>query len=125
MPPKKKNNEKEENSAYVKIGSPLSLRREILESAIESAELLKSWESYQSYKIKKLEAIGKVVNVMKRIEREVGSLKKKLPVVAVPELEEKQIEKVVENKVRKVEVDNRTQIDKEIDNLQDRIKSLE
>ncbi len=124
MPQKKKNNEKEENSAYVKVDSPLLIRREILESAIESAELLKSWESYQSYKFKKLEVVRKVVNIMKRIEREVVSLKKKLPVVDVPELEEEKMEpmKVVKNKPKKV--DNRSQIDKEIGSLQDRLNRL-
>ena len=125
MPPKKKNNEKEENSAYVKVDSPLSIRREILESAIESAELLKSWESYQSYKYKKLEVVGKVVNIMRRIEKEVIALKKRLPVVDVPELEEEKLKpvKVTKRKVEKV-VDNRPQIDKEIDSLQERINKL-
>ena len=125
MPPKKKNNEKEENSAYVKVDSPLSIRREILESAIESAELLKSWESYQSYKYKKLEVVGKVVNIMRRIEKEVIALKKRLPVVDVPELEEEKLKpvKVIKRNVEKV-VDNRPQIDKEIDSLQERINKL-
>ena len=125
MPPKKKNNEKEENSAYVKVDSPLSIRREILESAIESAELLKSWESYQSYKYKKLEVVGKVVSIMRRIEKEVTALKKRLPVVDVPELEEEKLKpvKVTKRKVEKV-VDNRPQIDKEIDSLQERINKL-
>ena len=125
MPPKKKNNEKEENSAYVKVDSPLSIRREILESAIESAELLKSWESYQSYKYKKLEVVGKVVNIMRRIEKEVTALKKRLPVVDVPELEEEKLKpvKVIKRNVEKV-VDNRPQIDKEIDGLQERINRL-
>lgn len=125
MPPKKKNNEKEENSAYVKVDSPLSIRREILESAIESAELLKSWESYQSYKYKKLEVVGKVVSIMRRIEKEVTALKKRLPVVDVPELEEEKLKpvKVIKRNVEKV-VDNRPQIDKEIDGLQERINRL-
>ncbi len=116
---------KDDGVTYVKIDNPHPLRKDILETAIESAELLKNWESYQKLKEEKVEVYKKLVETMKNIEKEITSLKRHIP--RIDDIEE---EKPV--KPKKVEVvpkpivkkEPRSELDREIDEIHSKLRNL-
>jgi hypothetical protein len=120
---------KEDDSVtYVKVDQPHPLRRDILETAIESAELLKNWEGYQKLKEDKVETFKKLVEIMKKVEKEISSLKRNIPKMDDIDVEEekpvkpKKVEEVLtESSVKK---EYRSDLDKEIDEIHSKLKNL-
>ncbi len=129
---KKESIPKDGDVTYVKISGPNQLRKELLETAIGSAELLKQWESYHKLKEEKAVAFKNLNKVMKQIGKEVSLIKKYLPKkedVSGLEKEKKEVEKTLKEKVEKIkkpEIKKEfgSHIDKEIDDIQNRLKNL-
>jgi hypothetical protein len=125
--PKKK---EDDCVTYVKIGSPVPLRKDVLESAIESAELLKAWENYHKFKSDKVDKYKKLEIVLGKIEKEVNALKRHIPKmneVDVPKEEKKLIKpkKSIEAKKPKpLEQEFKSKLDKEIYDINSKLKKL-
>ena len=117
----KKSTKKEERISYVKVDQPSHLRKNILETAIESAELLKKWESYQKIKEEKAEIFKKLVVVMNKIEKETNSLKKHLPKSEDIKVKERKKEKV---SIKEEEKEHKFGLDREIDDIHSKLRKL-
>ena len=117
----KKTTKKEESITYVKVDQPSHLRKNILETAIESAELLKKWESYQKIKEEKAEIFKKLVVVMNKIEKETNSLKKHLPKSEDIKVKERKKEKV---SIKEEEKEHKFGLDREIDDIHSKLRKL-
>ncbi len=120
----KKVSKKEESITYVKVDQPDHLRKDILETAIESAELLKKWESYQKFKEEKAEIFKKLVVVMKKIGKETNSLKKHLPKSDDVKIKEKTTKKKTSTKISEKK-EHKFELDEEINDIRSRLKKLE
>jgi len=129
-PKKKVKVEKEDDEVtYIRLENPLPLRRDILETAIDSAEILQDWENYKNLRVKKIEVYKKLVFVMQKIEKEVSILKKNLPKKSnVKGLEKEHI--VKEKKVIKQEPGEtekkefNTELDREISGIRSKLDNL-
>lgn len=64
---------------YVSLTQPISIRKNILETAIRCALILKYFENYKGIRKDKIEKINKIRTVMRRIIREVNALNMVLP----------------------------------------------
>ena len=81
----------EENPMYVKIDMPISLRKEILKTALKSTSLLKDFEKLKEIIQKKKESIAKLRSIIvdvKKTEKEFVKLLPELP----EEIEKKKLE---------------------------------
>tara|TARA_Y100000310_G_scaffold343234_1_gene449914 strand:- start:1561 stop:1989 length:429 start_codon:yes stop_codon:yes gene_type:complete len=127
-PSVKKKNVKEEGVTYVKIGGHTPLRKDILQTAINSAELLQYWESYQRLKLVKAENMEKLGKVMKKIDKEINLLKKNIPKLAEVDKLEKEEKKISPTRVTRrkpiIKKEFKSEIDKEIDDIQNKLKNL-
>jgi hypothetical protein len=129
MPKKKKTRVKKVKKApskrgdavtFVRVDDPSSLRREILEGAIETAELLKIWESYHKLKSQKAEIFRKLTLIFSKIDREANSLRKFMP--KLPEVkEEKKVKVPSKAKPEKVYTG---ELDQEISDISSKLKGL-
>lgn len=115
---------------YVKLEGPTPLRKDILESAIESAELLKAWENYYKFKSEKVDYYKKLAVVLGKVEKEVNALKRHIPrmnEVDIPKEDKKPIvkaKKIAESKPRPMEPEFKSKLDKEIYDINSRLKKL-
>jgi hypothetical protein len=125
--PKKKD---DDCVTYVKLEGSTPLRRDVLEGAIESAELLKAWENYHKFKSEKVDYYKKLAIVLNKIEKEVNALKRHIPKmseVEVPEEEKKIIKPknaAVTKKPKQLEPEFKSKLDKEIYDINSRLKRL-
>ncbi len=117
---------KEDDSVtYVKVDSPHPLRKDVLETAIESAELLKKWESYHKLKEEKAEIYKKLVGVMKKIDKEITSLKRHIPKMDEVDVKEEKPIKVKESiESPVVKKSHESELDREIDEIHSRLNKL-
>ncbi len=115
---------KEQDSVYVRIDSALTLRREILETAIESTALLKRWESYKILREMKLAEIKELKKIMDNIEKEFREFKKHLPKVEIKEEEKPREIQKEEKKEAVVKDSGLSEIDSEIEELKARLSQL-
>ena len=118
---------KDESHAYVRLDNSIMTRKELLQTAIESAQILKDWETYKLIRELKLEAYKKVVFIFNKIEREMSTIKRKIPKFdnekylgkpVTQKVEEERVGEVQEKKIYK------TELDKEIDEIRDKINAL-
>ncbi|MBT7706236.1 hypothetical protein HN747_02200 [archaeon] len=116
---------------YVKLEGSTPLRKDILESAIESAELLKAWENYHKFKSDKVDYYKKLAVVLGKIEKEVNALKRHIPKmneVDMPKEDKKPIIKAKKSvdakKPRPLEPEFKSKLDKEIYDINSRLKKL-
>ncbi len=110
----------EKNPLYIKIDASPSVRKEILESAVLSAQITKSYEDYKKLREKKHERRLKLIATMKKIRGSLNTLKnRELP--KIPSERKQQIEETVVKK-EKVYVSD---LDKEIMEIKKRLHDLE
>lgn len=123
---KSKTTKKEESITYVKVDQPVHLRKRILETAVESAELLKKWEGYQKTKEEKAAVFKKLVTVMNKIEKETNALKKHLPKSEEIKFKDKASVKPKKTKSKAILEREKpsSDIDREISDIQAKIKGL-
>jgi hypothetical protein len=77
-----KEHKEEKTAMYFKIDSPLSLRKEILRTAIDTTQLLRDYESFKSIKHTKMERYKEFNKVLKDIELLTKKLRSRdLPVI--------------------------------------------
>ncbi len=74
------------NSEYVRIEQPIFLRRKLLETAVESTEILRFFENYKSIRNKKVSQIKKLRTITRKIKREIFKLNKEMPESTVGEI---------------------------------------
>jgi hypothetical protein len=121
--PKKK---EDDSVTYVRVDGPIPTRKDILETAIDSAEILRDWESYKKHRATKLETYEKLVGVMRKIDREVNSLRRHLPKMKeVEDLEKPVIKK--EKKVEPTKVEKKkfnSELDREIADIRGKLNNL-
>lgn len=128
----KKNKVKKEDKSftYVRIENSLPTRKSILETAIDSAEILKSWENYTKIKDKKMRAFEKLNTLINKIEREVTSLKRHIPKTdyfnSLEEENRKEVKfsKATHGKPKIEKKTFRSELDKEIDSIRSRLDQL-
>ncbi len=84
MKQKERNKNKEHKTVmYFKVDSPLSLRKEILRTAIDTTQLLRDYESFRSIKHAKMERYRELSKVFKEVELLTKKLRNKdLPVIS-------------------------------------------
>lgn len=108
---------------YVKIDSALTLRRDILESAIDLTTLLKRWESYKVIRELKFQEIKKLKKLMTQIEKEFGKFVKDLPKADLYKekriVEDKEVEKVVVQRDSGL-----SEIDRELAEIKNKLANL-
>ena len=108
------------SSEYVRVEQPLFLRRKLLETAIESTEVLRFFESYKTIREEKVSKIKKLRTLMRRIKREISNLDKEMPESKIGEQQEKP-EKVksLPKKTKKV-----NSLDEELDKIKQKLSDL-
>jgi NifB/MoaA-like Fe-S oxidoreductase len=108
---------------YVKIDSALSLRKAILEGAIDITTLLKRWESYKVIRELKLQEIKKLKKLMNQIDKEFGRFVKDLPKADLYK-KKKVVEDRVEEKVVVQKDTGLSEIDRELATIKDKLANL-
>ncbi|MDO8556814.1 MAG: hypothetical protein Q7R96_06620 [Nanoarchaeota archaeon] len=114
---------------HTMIERPVEIRRALLEAAIKSTEVLKTYESMQDVRDQKEEVKKQIRLNLVRLKRLVLGVKKSLPVLPkdldmphpVKPIELKQKPEVVPAKVN---VSSRDRLDRDIKALQERIQKL-
>ena len=109
------------NVEYVQIDQPVVIRRNILETAVESANSLKFFEDYKEIKSKKVSQIKKIRTLLRKINREMLAFEKLLPEVKEEKIEEPKgkLDGAKEEKTKKTEG-----LDAEIDKIKSKLSSL-
>ena len=102
------------SSEYIKVDQPLFLRRKLLETAVDSTEILRFFENYKLIKEKKVFQINKLKTLMIKIKREIIKLNKELP--------ESKKENIPKNKPNKKKQPEQTKKVKSLDEELVRIK---
>lgn len=111
---------KEKETMYVRIDHSVMLRKEILETAIEIANLIKRWEGYKVLREKKLQQIKVLKKLMSDIEKEFRSFNRDLPKVEIEKVD-KEVKEGVEVSVKKREIST---IDKDLEELKAKLAQL-
>ena len=114
---------KEEKSlVYVKIDNALTLRKQILEAAIEVVTLLKRLENYKIIREMKLKQIKELRTLMGKIEREFSGFKKEVPRIEIEKAEEKLEEEEKEMPAYKDK--GLSEIDRELEEIKEKLAHL-
>ena len=113
---------KKENSVHVQLGNPLYVRKQVLQTAIDAARVLKDYDSFKQFHEMKKVKIDKLSNLVKVIkERGVVIDRKSFP--ALPK--EHHVKKtVMKGDGRKVTKEVKKDIG-EINKLQDELNAIE
>lgn len=114
---------KEENPTYVKVENALTLRKELLGTAIDVTTLLKRWESYKMAREMKLREIKALHSLMKEMEKEFKKLKSTLPKVPIEKQEEDPV--VKEDKGTPVKDKGLSAIDQEIQEIKYKLSQID
>jgi len=116
---------------YVKLDGSLPLRKDILEGAIESAELLKAWENYHKFKSDKMAVYKVLSSLLDKVDKEVVALKRHIPRMSeidLPEIKEKKVvekpKMVEEQKPKQLEKEFKSKLDKEIYDIHEKLRKL-
>lgn len=112
---------KEENPTYVKVENALTLRRELLGTAIDVTTVLKRWEGYQMIREMKMREIKALHSLMKEIEKEFKKLKSALPKLKVEQTRE---EDSLEEASIPVREKGLSGIDREIQEIKDKLAQI-
>tara|TARA_Y100000310_G_scaffold343906_1_gene453831 strand:+ start:5854 stop:6201 length:348 start_codon:yes stop_codon:yes gene_type:complete len=110
---KKRVVKKSDNPMYMRVENPKALEKRILGSAISTVNLLKRFDNFAEIRKKKVVSLGELRKSVNGIQKEVSSFKRGLPKVSD--------EDVVE---AKVDVSNLGSIDKELIEIESRLKDL-
>lgn len=82
---------------HVQIDNPTDVRRNILESAINSAEILKNYEKYREIRHRKKQYMERFAKISKEIKEEINKLEDNLPEIK-EEVKKPEIPRVTEQK---------------------------
>lgn len=118
------------SSVHTKIENGLELRKEILETALRTTELIQRFKDYKNYNSEKKKLITKFKKDVKELKEVVNNLElKDLPKEYESEMispEIKEIIKPVEQIRREIQRPIiKSEIERELDTLRDKISSLE
>lgn len=112
---------KADDQIYVKVINPLENRKDTLRSAIISAQLLKNCQNFKKIRNEK----RKNRLILKTKLKEISSLLKSLEFKEMPSIKVKK-EKIVKPEREEVEeIPAKDKLTKEIDEIQEKLKSLE
>jgi hypothetical protein len=114
---------KEENPTYVKVENALTLRRELLGTAIDVTTLLKRWEGYKMIREMKLREIKALHSLMSEIEKEFRKFKNTLPKIKI----EEEVTEDISREERKIPLRERglSAIDQEIQEIKDKLAQID
>ena len=118
------------SSVHTRIENGLELRKEILETALRTTELIQRFKDYKNYNSEKKKLITKFKKDVKELKEVVNNLElKDLPKEYESEMispEIKEIIKPVEQIRREIQRPIiKSEIERELDTLRDKISSLE
>jgi|SRR3989338_2145295 len=105
------------NEAYIKIGHPLALRRDVLKSALETTRLLREYETYKRLRKEKVDRIKALKLLMNDIKIDLGILQEKY----LPPLHENKIEE----KVKKMQPKKTPEVKSDLERLGLELKDIE
>jgi len=112
---------REENPMYVKIDGALSLRRELLGTAIDVTTLLKRWESYKMIREMKMREIKALHKIMGEIQKTFDKINRGLPKIKI-EVEKEEVP--TEKKKIPVREKGLSAIDQEIQEIKDKLAQI-
>ncbi|MCD4759851.1 hypothetical protein K8R33_03110 [archaeon] len=116
---KKKTQTKKKEPIYVKIENALSVRKQILEAAIEASSLLKRLESYKLLREMKLQQIKDLKKLMNKIDKEFSGFTRDLPKIKL----EEEIEELQEEE-KPVKAKGLSEIDIELEEIKRKLAQL-
>jgi hypothetical protein len=127
--PRKKAVEKKDETTFVRVEAPLVLREEVLHSAIDATNVLKSYERYGLLRDKKITLMKKIKTLMKKIEKEfkvirenhlprIEEVEKSIEMNATKEIKKKKLHQIKKTPIEK------TALDKEIEEIRKKLNSL-
>ncbi|MBI2110486.1 hypothetical protein HYT51_01780 [Candidatus Woesearchaeota archaeon] len=105
------------NEAYIKIGHPLALRRDVLKSALETTRLLKESETYKKLRRAKVDRIKALKLLMNEIKIDLDILQEKY----LPPLHENKIEE----KTKKIQSKKTPEVKSDLERLNLELKDIE
>jgi DNA-binding transcriptional regulator GbsR (MarR family) len=112
--------ESNKSSEYIRVEQPLFLRRKLLETAVDSTEILRFFENYKLIKEKKVSQIKKLKTLMRKIKREITKLNKEMP--------ESKKDSLQKNKTKLKELPKQTKkvrsLDEELDRIKEKLSNL-
>lgn len=113
---------KEENPTYVKVDNALTLRKELLGTAIDVTTLLKRWEGYKMIREMKMREIKVLHSLMKEIEKEFNKFKSALPKIKI----EEEVKESIPIEDKKISIKDRglSEIDREIQEIKDKLAQI-
>ena len=109
------------NPEYIRLEQPIPLRRKILETAIDSTEILRFFETYKSIKVEKISKIKKLRTLMGKIKREIHKLNKEIPESRIDSLKPKKSEKI---KLPLKKKDKFTSLDEELGRIKEKLSKI-
>jgi len=112
---------------YVKIDDPITIRKNVLNAAVDATTLLKRWEGYKRIKETKLICINKLRLLMRRIHNEELAFRRSFPSVYEDEKILKKhfsYTKTIIKKDNLVKTKEMTELDKEIEQIKLKISKL-
>ncbi len=120
---KTRKKKEDDDIVYVKIENALTLRKQILEAAIEITTLLKRLESYKLIREMKLQQIKELKTLMNKIDKDFRGFKKNLPKIDIKKEEEK-LEEDDEEEPRFVKDSGLSEIDRELEEIKEKLAHL-
>ena len=106
---------------YVKINGALSLRKDLLGTAIDVTTLLKGWESYKMIREMKMREIKALHSIMGEIQKTFSKINRGLPQIKIEE-EKEEVQEVKKNIPAREK--GLSAIDQEIQEIKDKLAQI-
>lgn len=116
---------KEEDTMYVRVNNALTLRKEILQTAIEITTLLRRLESYKVLREMKMREIKDLNSLMAKLQKEFSSFKRGLPKTKVELKSEEGDHEEKEMKVSSDKDRGLSEIDRELEAIKEKLSNLQ
>ena len=115
------------NPTYIKIESPLIIRRDLLKSALYSVKILRSHKKFTSSKQDKEKERSKLFKTFRETNKTVNEFKKTLPVIKKQEPKEEGTKKLSTStrKPRKKVASESDRLKQDLFDIESKLKDLE
>ncbi len=119
---------RDENLIHVKLEyeEAVMAKKDILSFQRDLLRVLKRIKNYHKYRSEEMKVKLKVYRKIKELKIEVGKLQQTLPKIKIPEILSKGREEIIEhNKPHVIESNPSDDLDKQLEDIQERLRKLE
>ncbi len=119
------------NPIFIKIESPLLIRKDLLKSALYATKILKDYRDFTHLKKEKDKGRSKLFKIFRETNKDIRDLKKSLPIIKKEKpKEEKEFKKPSTTKKTKTvtpkkELSETERLKKDLSSIEEKLKALE